>query len=63
MRFVLGASLIAVAGAFTSPQPVAFRPATTVIEPTETLVQQGQIAHYERQSTILADGKANGEST
>jgi hypothetical protein len=60
MRFLLVVSLLAAASAFTL-QPVAFKSAPSpVVDRSTDLVEQ-ETAHHERRSTILLDGKANGE--
>jgi hypothetical protein len=59
MKFFLGVSLLAVATAFTT-QPLTFRTSHGGRDGSIDIIDQEK-AHHERRSTILMDGKANGE--
>lgn len=59
MKLLLGVSLLAVATAFTT-QPLTFRTAPLGRDGSVDITDQEK-AHHERRSTILMDGKANGE--
>jgi hypothetical protein len=62
MRFFLATSLLAVATAFTTQPNVFTTVSSSVGERSSDLsnAEQGK-AHHERRSTIVMDGKANGE--
>jgi hypothetical protein len=60
MKLLLGVSLFAVTSAFTT-QPLTFRFAPVVRDESAELFGDQEKAHHERRSTILMDGKANGE--
>lgn len=62
MKFVSFAALFATASAFTT-SPAAFTTQSTNVGGSVNNIFADNSAHRTRKSTIVMDGKANGEST
>lgn len=62
MKFVSFAALLATASAFTT-SPAAFTTQSTNVGGSVNNIFADNSAHRTRKSTIVMDGKANGEST
>lgn len=59
MKFLVAATLLAVASAFTS-QPSAFQKTANVVPVDRVAEADEPVSHRNRKATIVMDGKANG---